>query len=283
MVLHCGFACCTLIASIPQDERKRRMHRFFVERAAVGAAQIEITSKEDVGHISRVLRLSPGDRILVSDGEGWDYLCVLEEVGKQAVTARIEDKQKNATEPSLEIVLYQGIPKGGKLDVTVQKCIELGVSRIVPVFMKRSVVADKGHFSKKAERLRAIAQAAAKQSGRGVVPSIGEALDFHGMTEELNSYPLVLFPYENEEGTTMKDALTEARGSGIFSSETQQAGTARPRIAVVIGPEGGFADEEAEALKQLPACRCVSLGKRILRTETAGMAALAMILYETEL
>lgn len=259
------------------------MHRFFVEKAAVGAAQIEITSQEDVGHISRVLRLTPGDRILVSDGEGWDYLCVLEEVSKQVVTARIEDKQKNATEPSLEIVLYQGVPKGGKLDVTVQKCIELGVSRIVPVFMKRSVVSDKGHFGKKAERLRAIAQAAAKQSGRGVIPSIGDAMDFRGMAEELSGYSLVLFPYENEEGTTMKDALTEARRSGLFSAKTQQTGEERPKIAVVIGPEGGFADEEAEALKQLPACRCVSLGKRILRTETAGMAALAMILYEIEL
>lgn len=257
------------------------MHRFFVEKAAVGAATIEITEKEDVGHISRVLRLRTGEKILVSDGEGWDYLCVLEEVSKQYVTARIEDKQKNATEPAYRVTLYQGIPKGGKLDVTVQKCIELGVSCIVPVFMKRSVAADKGNFGKKTERLRAIAEAAAKQSGRGLIPEVGESLRFPEMMDKLAGFPLVLFPYENEDGKTMKDALREARSSGILPAEG--APEEPVEIAVVIGPEGGFADEEADALKALQNCRCVSLGKRILRTETAGMAALAMLLYEIEL
>ena len=259
------------------------MHRFFVEKAAVGAAHIEITDKENVGHIGRVLRLRTGDRILVCDGEGWEYTCVLEEIGKQSVSARIEDKQKNATEPSVEITLYQGVPKGCKLDVTVQKCIELGVGRLVPVFMKRSVVSDKGNFKKKADRLRTIAEAAAKQSGRGIIPPVEEAEDFGDMLEELRSYPLVLFPYENEDGATMKDAL-QASHSQLAAGSSDSAGQQdRPRIAVVIGPEGGFADEEADALKALDNCHCVSLGKRILRTETAGMAALAMILYEIEL
>ncbi|MCR5134501.1 MAG: 16S rRNA (uracil(1498)-N(3))-methyltransferase [Clostridiales bacterium] len=253
------------------------MHRFFADKAAVGGTVIELTNKDDIGHISRVLRLGPGDRILVCDQEGWDYTCVLEEVGRQAVTARIEDRQKNTAEPALQITLYQGVPKGGKLDVTVQKCIELGVTRIVPVFMKRSVRADKGTFGKKADRLRAIAEAAAKQSGRGIIPAVEEAIGFSDMMEEAAGCPLVLFPYENEDGTTMRDALLQAREAGVFKEGT------RTELAVVIGPEGGFADEEAEALKALENCRCVSLGKRILRTETAGMAALAMILYEFEL
>lgn len=257
------------------------MHRFFVDRAAVGAQTVEITGKEDVGHITRVLRLRPGDRILVSDGEGWEYLCVLEELSKQAVTAKIEDKQKNATEPMHKVTLFQGIPKGSKLDVTVQKCIELGVSEIVPVFMKRSVTADRGNYAKKTDRMRAIAESAAKQCGRGVIPAVGDAMTFAQMEESLSRYPLVLFPYENEDGATLKDALKEARNNGVLPA---QGTPAEPvRIALVIGPEGGFADEEAEALKQMPACRCVSLGKRILRTETAGMAALAMLLYELEL
>ena len=208
------------------------MHRFFVEKAAVGAAHIEITDKENVGHIGRVLRLRTGDRILVCDGEGWEYTCVLEEIGKQSVSARIEDKQKNATEPSVEITLYQG-------------------------------------------------EAAAKQSGRGIIPPVEEAEDFGDMLEELRSYPLVLFPYENEDGATMKDAL-QASHSQLAAGSSDSAGQQdRPRIAVVIGPEGGFADEEADALKALDNCHCVSLGKRILRTETAGLAAVSsfMCLY----
>lgn len=257
------------------------MHRFFVDKAAVGAAYIEITDKENVGHISRVLRLRPEDRIIVSDGEGWDYLCALEEITKQSVLARIEDKQKNATEPMARVTLYQGVPKGGKLDLTVQKCIELGVAGIVPVFMKRSVTADKGNFAKKTDRLRAIAEAAAKQSGRGLIPDVGDAVVFRDMMAALEAYPLVVFPYENEEGTTLKDALLGARRAGILPA---QGALEQPvDIAVVIGPEGGFAEEEAASLKQLPNCCCVSLGKRILRTETAGMAALSMLLYELEL
>ena len=257
------------------------MHRFFVEQAAIGAAFIEITAKEDVGHITRVLRLRPGERILVADGEGWEYLCVLEEVTKQSVTARIEDKQKNATEPVYRVTLYQGIPKGSKLDVTVQKCIELGVSRIAPVFMKRSVTSDKGNYGKKTDRLRAIAEAAAKQCGRGMIPPVEDAITFTEMMEDLAHYPLVVFPYENENGETLKDALLAARSEGVLPAEGEPAEPVE--IALVIGPEGGFADEEAEALKQMPTCCCVSLGRRILRTETAGMAALAMLLYELEL
>lgn len=247
------------------------MHRFFVDGAGIGAATIEITNPEDVGHIGRVLRLRTGDRVLLCDGNGWEYTCVLEEIGSRSVTARIEDKQKNGTEPAVRVTLYQGVPKGGKLDTVVQKCVELGVCEIVPVFMERSVIADKGRFEKKADRLRTIAESAAKQCGRGIIPAVEGAISFAQMQERLAQTPLILFPYENEDGLTMKGALREEGAS--------EAG----EIAVVIGPEGGFSDGEAAALKAIPQCRCVSLGKRILRTETAGMAALAMLLYELEL
>ena len=255
------------------------MHRFFADENGIvnGSARLEAG---DAAHALRVLRLETGARIhLFSGGEA--YLAEISDVS-DGVTARVLGPVKSP-EAGLRITLYQGVPKGCKLDVTVQKCIELGVGRLVPVFMKRSVVSDKGNFKKKADRLRTIAEAAAKQSGRGIIPPVEEAEDFGDMLEELRSYPLVLFPYENEDGATMKDAL-QASHSQLAAGSSDSAGQQdRPRIAVVIGPEGGFADEEADALKALDNCHCVSLGKRILRTETAGMAALAMILYEIEL
>lgn len=159
----------------------------------------------------------------------------------------------------------------------MQKAVELGVNRIVPVFMKRTVVTDKGNFGKKIDRWQRVSAEAVKQCKRGIVPEVLPAVKMNDVIGGFGDFDIVLFPYENEKGLTIKDVLRE------FAAERQKgAGTKKSKIAVIIGPEGGFSDEEAEAVKSAGGIS-VSLGKTILRTETAGMAALSMIMYELEL
>ncbi|MCQ4636047.1 16S rRNA (uracil(1498)-N(3))-methyltransferase [Anaerovorax odorimutans] len=245
------------------------MSRFFVDAADVGESTIRIVSKEDIRHIAKVLRLGEGDRIEVSDSTQWEYEAEILTVDDDCVEAKILDKQKFAREPQVQVTLFQGIPKQSKMETVVQKCVEMGVYRIVPVFTERTVVTDKGNFSKKRQRWQKVSAEAVKQCRRGIVPEIGQEIKFRQMTEHLREFDLVLFPYENETGRTIKDSL---RGLDAKPGE----------IALIIGPEGGFSHGEAQALKDLGA-DCVTLGRTILRTETAGLAALSMIMYELEL
>ena len=242
------------------------MNRFFVDAADVGEDRICIRSKEDVKHITKVLRLREGDEIEISDSSQWEYVGQIQSMEDGIIQAKILDKQTFAREPEVQVTL---IPKQSKMESIVQKCTELGIYEFVPVFMERTVVVDKGNFDKKIQRWQKIAAEAVKQCRRGIIPHVEDAVKFRQMVRLLQSFDLVLFPYENETGRTVKDALRSLE--------------ARPKsIAVIIGPEGGFSDTEAEQLKTLGA-DCVSLGRTILRTETAGMAALAMIMYELEL
>lgn len=245
------------------------MRRFFVDAADVGENSILIHAKEDIRHIVKVLRLSEGDELEVSDSFQWEYKVRICSISEDQVEAMILDKQKFAREPEIRVTLFQGIPKQSKMETVVQKCVEMGIFKIVPVFTERTVVADKGNFEKKRQRWQKVSAEAVKQCRRGIVPEIGREIKFQQMTEHLKGFDLVLFPYENETGRTIKTSL---RGL------SKRPGS----IAVIIGPEGGFSDSEAQQLKALGA-DCVSLGKTILRTETAGMAALAMIMYELEL
>lgn len=248
---------------------EKEMSRFFVDAADVGEKTIRIRSKEDIRHMRKVLRLKEGSIIEVSDSSQWEYTAEILSVEEEQVEAKILDKQKFAREPEIRVTLFQGIPKQSKMEAIVQKSVELGVSGIVPVFMERTVVVDKGNFSKKRDRWQKISSEAVKQCRRGLVPEIGCAVQFAQMKEQLEAFELVLFPYENETGRTIKDCLR---------SLEKKPGSA----AIIIGPEGGFSDREAEELKALGA-ECVSLGRTILRTETAGPAALSMVMYELEL
>ena len=248
---------------------KTHMSRFFVDAADIGENSIYIDSKEDIRHMIKVLRLVSGDHIEVSDSMEWEYEAEIISIDEHCVEARILDKQKFAREPEVKVTLFQGIPKQSKMETIVQKCVELGVFSIVPVFTERTVVVDKGNFRKKQDRWQKVSAEAVKQCRRGIVPEIGQAVKFAQMAEQLKAFDLVLFPYENETGTTMKDCLRNLKQ--------------RPEtIALIIGPEGGFSDKEADRLKELGA-NCVTLGKTILRTETAGPAALSMVMYELEL
>ena len=191
----------------------------------------------------------------------------------------IRDCHEFAAEPLTKVTLYQGVPKASKLETVVQKTVELGINRIVPVFMARTVVSDKGNFAKKRDRLQKIADEAVKQCKRGIIPEVAEAIGFTDMIGELKSedYDIILVCYEDEKGYTIKDALRyDMEGTSL-----KKGG----KVALVIGPEGGFEREEVEQILDefhRKAC-AVTLGKTILRTETAGPAALAMIMYELEL
>lgn len=243
--------------------------RLFTSRENVEEKYIRITDKGDIRHMVRVMRLRPGDPVDVSDGSKWEYETVIDEIFEDEVLLRIVDKQAFSREPKLRITLFQGIPKAGKMETIIQKCVELGVFEIVPVFMDRTVVVEKGNFGKKLERWQKISDEAVKQCKRGIIPKVCEQIKFSEMAKSLADFDLVIFPYENEENLTIKDALR---------SLTKKPET----VAIIIGPEGGFSDKEAEILTEAGTSK-VTLGKTILRTETAGMAAIAMTMYELEL
>lgn len=245
------------------------MAKFFVDYHDVKESTIRITDADDRKHMTKVLRLGIGDTISVSDSVQFEYAAEITAIEKDHIEARILDKQKFAREPELKITLFQGIPKQGKMETIIQKTVELGVYSIVPVFTDRTVVVDHGNFYKKIERWQKIADEAVKQCKRGIIPQIQKEMMFQEMINSIVKYDLIVFPYENEEEYSIKDHLRGLKD--------------KPRtVAVIIGPEGGFSDSEAEALKKTGA-RSVTLGKTILRTETAGMTAIGMTMYELEL
>lgn len=251
------------------------MSRFFVPPENIGEKTITIDDRDDLRHMAKVLRLSAGDEIEVSDSVEWEYRAELISIEPDAAEARIIDKQRFISEPSVHVTLFQGIPKQGKMETIVQKCVELGIYDIIPVFTDRTVVVDKGNFSKKVQRWQKVSDEAVKQCRRGIVPQVFEPMKMPELLEAFGVFDLVLFAYESEDTVTIKEVLRR-------TLETQEWTEGRKRIALISGPEGGFSDEEAEAIVKEGGVS-VSLGKTTLRTETAGMAALAMIMYEMEL
>lgn len=245
--------------------------RIFTDAANIGDKYIKITDKGDIKHMIKVMRLAEGDTVDVSDSMEWEYTAEIISVDTDEVLLAITDKQKFAREPKTRVTLFQGVPKAGKMETIIQKCVELGVHAIVPVFMERTVVVEKGNFGKKLDRWQKISDEAVKQCKRGMIPQIEDQLQFKEMLPVLADYDLILFPYENESNYSIKDCLRS-----LPSDQKPET------VAIVIGPEGGFSDKEAELMDENGAVR-VTLGKTILRTETAGMAALAMTMYELEL
>ncbi|MCL2565158.1 MAG: 16S rRNA (uracil(1498)-N(3))-methyltransferase [Defluviitaleaceae bacterium] len=222
-------------------------------------------SKEDINHIANVLRLKTGDEITICDGKLTDYKCAITKISKPelAVEFDILGSSPNLSEPCVQITLFQGLPKSDKMDLIVQKCVELGVYRIVPVECSRSITKITDNRDKKIARWQNIAEAAAKQSGRGIVPEIASPISFDKAVGQMLSCDVALMPYELENVNSIKNALTPP--SNISN------------IAIFIGPEGGISDEEI-ALAKSKDIQTVSLGKRILRCETAGFTALILIL-----
>jgi len=248
------------------------MSKFFVDPSAISGSHIYIEDKNDLHHLTKVLRGKVGMKIDISDGDEWEYETELEELTADCATLKILDKQKFASEPEVRVTLFQGVPKASKMETVIQKTVEIGVDSIVPVFMERTVVVEKGNFGKKLDRWQKIADEAVKQCKRGIIPQVRENCTFKEMMNQLDDYDLVICPYENEDGYSMKDCLRKAA----------EGENTPKKVAIIIGPEGGFADKEIDALKDINA-EIVTLGKTILRTETAGLVALTMVMYELEL
>lgn len=244
------------------------MYQFFVEEEQVHSDSISITGG-DVNHIKNVLRMKNGEKIRVSKKSGQAYFCHISSILDDEVIAVIDSADETGTELDNHIVLYQGLPKGDKMELIIQKAVELGVSEIVPVAMKNCVVKlDEKKAQSKCKRWQAIAESAAKQSKRTVIPQIQMPLSWKQALEEAKELDVVLVPYENERGM---EATRE-----IFRSIPEGAS-----IGVMIGPEGGFSPEEIAQLDK--DMHRISLGRRILRTETAGMATLSMLIYELDI
>ena len=245
------------------------MSRFFVDQTDIYDSEIIISQKSDVKHIKKVLRMKPGDFLEISDGDTWEYEGEILNIDDDQVEVKIVDKQKFAREPEIDITLYQGVPKSGKMELIVQKNVELGVKTFVPTFMDRTVVSGMDKYKKKIERYNSIAMEAAKQCRRGIIPVVTDPIKFKDLLVELDEYDLVIFPYENENNFTIKDYL------GSLKEKPK-------KVAIIIGPEGGFSDSEVAGLKE-KGIDSVTLGNTILRTETAGIATVAMVMYQLEI
>lgn len=247
------------------------MFQFFVDKSRIDEAEgTVIITGADVNHICNVLRMKVGEQFYVTDGESQGkYLCALKSVAEEQVVCNILRNVTESSELPCEIVLYQGLPKADKMELIIQKAVELGASRIVPVATKRSVVKlDTKKAQAKISRWQGIAEAAAKQSKRDVIPEISGLMTLKDALNEASTYEVSMMPYENAEGMAATRSLLE----GIKPGQ---------RVAIFIGPEGGFDNSEVEAaLAQ--GTQPVTLGRRILRTETAGLAVLAMLVYVLE-
>lgn len=244
------------------------MQQFFAEPSWIRENKIFMQGS-DVNHIRNVLRMKPGEDVRVNDGRGKTYLCCISSYEEQTAVLDILKELDSDTELPSRIILFQGLPKGDKMEWIVQKAVELGAYSIVPFAAKRSVVKlDEKKAVKKQARWQLIAKGAAEQSGRDIIPEVSTVRTFAealGMAGELD---VVLIPYELEEG--MKETARV-----LENIECGQS------VGIFIGPEGGFEEEEVERAKEAGAY-AITLGKRILRTETAGLTTLSVLMYHLE-
>ena len=240
------------------------MRSFFTEPENVEADFVVL--KEDAAHIKKVLRMQMGDKVLVFDGTGAEYLSEIEEIEQTGVRCRILDKKMSESEPYVSVTIFQGMPKSDKMEQIIQKCVELGVHRIVPVKTDRCIAKIKDN--EKIKRWNKISREAVKQCGRGVVPTVTEPVSFKDAISLMKEMDVALMPYEvlGHEG---EHGLKE-----IFKNNPEAK-----KIGVIIGPEGGFSESEA-SFAESEGVKTIGLGKRILRTETVASSVLSVIMYE---
>lgn len=249
------------------------MPRFFVKKEQESETEINIIG-EDIIHIKNVLRKQIGDILeICNEDTGNAYKCKIFKINDNIiVTHKIEKIQ--VEDNNIKIDIYQGLPKFDKMELIIQKSVELGVNAIIPVKMKRCVVKiDEKSENKKIERWQKIAESAAKQSGRDIIPQIANITKIDEIAKIISQYDIVIVCYENEHKNKLKTELLQLKNNMKEHSEI--------KIAVIIGPEGGLEENEVELLKQNGA-KVVTLGKRILRTETVALNVLSIIMYEFE-
>lgn len=241
------------------------MSRFFVKDAEVQSGTI-IISGDDVNHIKNVLRLQPGENITINDCAGNDFLVRIDRYGAGLIYTSVLTAMKNETEPPIEVVLFQGIPKSDKMDFIIQKSIELGAVKIVPVITEHTVVRFdyKKDAEKKTARWQKISTEAAKQCNRGTIPQVQLPIKFSEALSISEEFDLSIIPYEKEREKSLRQYIRDKSAT---------------KIALFIGPEGGFSEKEIESAIS-KGVKPVTLGPRILRTETAGITVMSILMYE---
>lgn len=249
------------------------MSTFYIKNEQIVDNNIKIIG-DDYKHIKNVLRCKIGEKLDVCDENATRYKTKIVDYTGEEVVCEIESIDENTTESPINIALYQGLPKSDKLDFIIQKTTEIGVNEIFPVQMERSIVKlDEKGIDKKLDRWNKISAEASKQSGRQKIPQVHRPINLKNIIENISKYDIVLLPYENEKSATIKDTLKVCIENSTVIND----------IAVIIGPEGGFSEDEVNTLNKFENVHTVTLGPRILRTETAGLATLAMLVYEFEL
>lgn len=241
------------------------MHKFFLALEDISLEEALIRG-EDVKHIYKVLRLDIGEKIIINNGNGCEYLGEISSIDKTLVKVKLLEKLDINNESPIEIYLFQGLPKATKMDLIVQKNTELGIKEITPILTSRVDVKLKGEF-KKIDRLQRIALEASKQSKRTLIPKIREPIALDEVIDRVSNFDLVIVPYEDETEVTIRQMVMSLDKNNIKT------------VAIIIGPEGGFEKEEIKILKETGA-KIITLGPRILRTETAGFTATTLVQYE---
>ena len=245
------------------------MNHFFVSGIGEKNGQICITG-DDVNHIKNVLRMKIGEALLISDGEGTDYHCSISAFENEEVLCQVLDKESSSTEPSVSFFLFQGLPKSDKLEHIIQKSVELGVYEVIPVEMVRSVVKyDAKKQKAKQERWQKIAEGAAKQSHRGIIPEVKAPITMKAALDYAKeNLDLILIPYENFKNMKSTKKVISAIQPGM-------------KVGFFVGPEGGLDPTEVKAAEEAGAVP-ISLGNRILRTETAPLMLLSVLMFQME-
>ncbi len=244
------------------------MHHFFVTQDQIVESKIYIRGT-DVNHIKNVLRMKVGEAFQISDGAYKKYLCEVESLAADEVVASIIEEQEADTELPSKLYLFQGLPKSDKMELIIQKAVELGVYEIIPVATKRAVVKlDDKKAEKKIERWNAIAEGGAKQSGRNLIPEVKKVMSYKEAVAYAKTLDVVLIPYELATGMQETKQIIESISQG-------------QSVGIFIGPEGGFEESEVNYAVENGA-KCITLGKRILRTETAGLTMLSILMYHFE-
>ena len=243
------------------------MYHFFVSEEQINGENAYIEGS-DVNHIVNVLRMKTGEELLISVKGDWDYLCKIVDIETERVNLKVLESMEQRELP-VNITLLQGIPKSDKLEMIIQKAVELGVSEIIPVKTKRVVVKiDEKKVDTKVNRWNAIAESAAKQSKRSIIPKVSEPMSIDNALEIVKDFGVKLIPYENADGIEKTRKILDSMDK-------------TKNIAIFIGPEGGFEESEVEKIKD-SGFEVITLGKRILRTETAGLALLSNIMIRLE-
>lgn len=244
------------------------MYRFFIQEEAVSGDYLTITG-EDYNHIKNVLRIKCGEKLEAVDEDRFLYLCRVEEYGENEVRCAIEERRRPDTELPCEMTLYMSLLKSDKPEFVIQKAVELGAVRVVPVITKRTIVRlDEKKAVSKRRRWQAVAEAAAKQSKRAVIPVVSDVLSFEDALKEAASSDVLLIPYEQEKDISRTRDILRHIKKGMS-------------IAAFIGPEGGFEAEEVAAVEAVGG-KSITLGRRILRAETAAVTMLSILMYELD-